>query len=262
MTTDRVADRGDAGGDSLDLALGGGQPLHLLDPGSGQRDADRGRRDDLAAPIRPPPSTSTSSSTSSGPRHGGRCRSSSRAMRPSIPARASSPTAPTSSSTRRSVRRSGCSAELSSDSVALQRFLVDGAATFGAIADRQDDLSSFVDRREHGARRGRQPERGPRPLARRRCPEPSARRTRPSSTCARRSTTSTRWSTPPIRRPRTWRRSCAACRPSPRTRSRCSRISARSSSARARRTICATRSRICPRSASRATPRSRRRSRR
>lgn len=35
-------------------------------------------------------------------------------------------------------------AELSSDSQALQRFLVDGAKTFGAIADRRDDLSSLV----------------------------------------------------------------------------------------------------------------------
>ena len=34
--------------------------------------------------------------------------------------------------------------ELSSDSLVLQRFLVDGAATFGAIADRRDDLASLV----------------------------------------------------------------------------------------------------------------------
>ena len=34
--------------------------------------------------------------------------------------------------------------ELSSDSLALQRFLVMGAKTFGAIADRRDDLSSLV----------------------------------------------------------------------------------------------------------------------
>ena len=35
-------------------------------------------------------------------------------------------------------------AELSSDSVALERFLVEGANTFGAIADRRDDLASLV----------------------------------------------------------------------------------------------------------------------
>ena len=35
-------------------------------------------------------------------------------------------------------------AELSSDSLVLQRFLVEGAKTFGAIADRSDDLASFV----------------------------------------------------------------------------------------------------------------------
>ncbi len=34
--------------------------------------------------------------------------------------------------------------ELSSDSLVLQRFLVDGAATFGAIGDRRDDLASLV----------------------------------------------------------------------------------------------------------------------
>lgn len=34
--------------------------------------------------------------------------------------------------------------ELSSDSQVLERFLVDGASTFGAIADRRDDLASLV----------------------------------------------------------------------------------------------------------------------
>lgn len=35
-------------------------------------------------------------------------------------------------------------AELSEDSLVLERFLVEGAKTFGAIAERRDDLSSFV----------------------------------------------------------------------------------------------------------------------
>ncbi len=35
-------------------------------------------------------------------------------------------------------------AELSEDSISLQRFLVDGAATFGALADRRGDLSSLI----------------------------------------------------------------------------------------------------------------------
>ena len=65
--------------------------------------------------------------------------------------------------------------------------------------------------REHDRGRDRRRERVARPGARRCCPTRCARPTRRSSTCARRSTTSTCSSPRPSRRRRTSRRSCASC---------------------------------------------------
>ena len=104
-----AAARGNDGADPRDLALGRRQPLHLAHARARTTPPRSNPTRRSRATTRPPRSTSTSSSTSSGPASARRCRSSSRATPPSMPARASSPTAPTSSSTRPSAPRPSCS---------------------------------------------------------------------------------------------------------------------------------------------------------
>ena len=162
-----AAPRGHHGADPHDLALGRRQPLHLARPRAPTTPPRSSPVRRSRARTPPRRSTSTSSSTSSGPSSAQPCRSSSRATRPSTRARASSPTAPTSSSTPPSAPRPSSSPSSRSDSAALSRFLVSGSQTFGALADRQQDLSSLIVTANHDPGRDRKPQRGPRPLARR-----------------------------------------------------------------------------------------------
>ena len=75
------------------------------------------------------------------------------------------------------------------------------------------DLAGLVDHLATTTTRDRQPA-APRCRTRSsRCPRSCARPTRPSSTCAPRSTTSSRWSTSPSRWPRSCARSCTQLRP-------------------------------------------------
>ena len=102
--------------------------------------------------------------------------------------------------------------------------------------------------RQHRLRRDRPANRRLRRDPARACRRSSASRTRPSSTCAPRSTTSNRWSTPPSRRPRTWRRSSPNCGRSSRNWSRSRATCASSSTSPARRTTPPTCWRRCRRS--------------
>ena len=100
--------------------------------------------------------------------------------------------------------------ELTQDEQALTDFIVDSSRAVTAVAERRDDLTRWSATPTPPPRRS--PTRTSRwrrrsGCCRRRCAAPTPR----SSTCARRSTTSTCWSTRPSRRPRTSRRSCASC---------------------------------------------------
>ena len=135
--------------------------------------------------------------------------------------------------------------ELNADQNLLERFVVSSSqALHRGRPARQRALQRDL-QRQHRLRRDRRPERSARPdaapAAAVHAPEP----TPPSSTCARRSTTSTRWSKRRSRRPRTWRRSwpnCGRCSPK---RCRSSRTSASASAAKASPTTPPKRSASC-----------------
>ena len=127
-------------------------------------------------------------------------------------------------------RRAACSRELNYDSTVLEEFVVNSSRLVTDVADRRDDVAALVDQLADSS-----PARSPARRTtcatrdRRSCRRSCAARTRRSSTCARRSTTSTRVveASKPVT-PKLRARARASCGRSPARPSRPSATSSRS----------------------------------
>ena len=179
--------------DPRDLAVGRRQPLHRAHARAEQRARARRRRARSAPTRRRRPVDLDQLFNTLDPQdRARRCRGHP-GLGDAVPGRrATSPTRPRSTSTRRSPRRARWCARSRATSRRSSDLIVYGAKVDDrAGRQRRDDLTDLVAQHQPDGggdrRRERRALRGARPAARRRC----ARATRRSSTCARRSTTST-----------------------------------------------------------------------
>ena len=235
----------DQGGGPLHLPFGDREPLRLdhAGPNNAPELADSAL---ITQAHDRPRSTSTSSSTPRRADARGPAEGHPGLRRPSTRRRARGQRRLQVLRTRRSVAAERLFAELTRDQKVVHRLPGRAAPVVTAVAERRDDLSAPDLERATGAGRDRRRERGAGSHRSAPCRRRCARRTRPSSTCAPRSTTSTRWSRPRSRRPRTWPRSCAKLRPvAPARGARVQRPAARGRQARRRTTTWPTRCASC-----------------